>query len=54
MPTEKIVARQRKIAAWFVEPFLRLNLATTAQQFGREFLEELTTAIPLMQLVPAG
>jgi transposase len=31
-----------------------VSLATTAQQCGREFLEELTTAIPLMQLVPAG
>jgi transposase len=31
-----------------------VSLATTAQQRGREFLEELTTAIPLMQLVPAG
>ena len=31
-----------------------VSLATTAQQCGREFLEELTTTIPLMQLVPAG
>ena len=31
-----------------------VSLATTAEQCGREFLEELTTAIPLMQLVPAG
>lgn len=31
-----------------------VSLATTAQQCGREFLEELTTAIPLMELVHAG
>jgi transposase len=31
-----------------------VSLATTAQQCGREFLDELTTAIPLMQLAPAG
>ncbi len=31
-----------------------VSLATTAQQCGREFLEELATAIPLMQLAPAG
>lgn len=31
-----------------------VSLATTAQQCGREFLEELTTIIPLMQLAPAG
>lgn len=31
-----------------------VSLATTAQQCGREFLEEITTSIPLMQLAPAG
>jgi transposase len=31
-----------------------VSLATTTQQCGREFLEELTTAIPLMADVPAG
>ena len=31
-----------------------VSLATTAQQCGREFLEELTTLIPLKALVPAG
>ena len=31
-----------------------VSLATTAQQCGREFLDELTTAIPLKALAPAG
>jgi transposase len=31
-----------------------VSLATTAQQCGREFLDELTTAIPLMAVMPAG
>jgi transposase len=31
-----------------------VSLATTAEQCGREFLEEITTTIPLMQLSPAG
>lgn len=31
-----------------------VSLATTAQQCGREFLDELTTVIPLMAAVPAG
>jgi hypothetical protein len=31
-----------------------VSLATTAQQCGREFLEELTTTIPLMAGMPAG
>ena len=31
-----------------------VSLATTAQQCGREFLEEITTAVPLMELVHAG
>lgn len=31
-----------------------VSLATTAQQCGREFLDELTTAIPLLAGVPAG
>ena len=31
-----------------------VSLATTAQQCGREFLDELTAAIPLKALAPAG
>jgi len=41
---------QRGASTWQI----LVSLATTAQQCGREFLEELTTAIPLMQLAPAG
>ena len=41
---------QRGASTWQI----LVSLATTAQQCGRDFLEELTTAIPLIQLVPAG
>jgi len=41
---------QRGASTWQI----LVSLATTAQQCGREFFEELTTTIPLMQLVPAG
>jgi len=41
---------QRGASTWQI----LVSLATTAQQCGREFLEELTTSIPLMQLAPAG
>ena len=41
---------QRGASTWQI----LVSLATTAQQCGREFLEELTTAIPLIQLLPAG
>ncbi len=41
---------QRGATTWQI----LVSLATTAHQCGREFLEELTTIIPLMQLAPAG
>lgn len=41
---------QRGASTWQI----LVSLATTAQQCGREFLEELTTAIPLMEVAPAG
>ena len=41
---------QRGASTWQI----LVSLATTAQQCGREFLDELTTAIPLKALAPAG
>lgn len=41
---------QRGASTWQI----LVSLATTAQQCGREFLDELTTVIPLMAVVPAG
>jgi transposase len=41
---------QRGASTWQI----LVSLATTAEQRGREFLEELTTAIPLMAGAPAG
>lgn len=41
---------QRGASTWQI----LVSLATTAEQRGREFLEEITTTIPLMQLMPAG
>jgi hypothetical protein len=41
---------QRGASTWQI----LVSLATTAQQCGREFLDELTTVIPLMAVAPAG
>lgn len=41
---------QRGASTWQI----LVSLATTAQQRGREFLDELTTVIPLMAVEPAG
>lgn len=41
---------QRGASTWQI----LVSLATTAQQCGRAFLDELTTVIPLMAVVPAG
>lgn len=41
---------QRGASTWQI----LVSLATTAHQCGREFLDELTTAIPLIAAVPAG
>src|SRR5688500_2297062 len=41
---------QRGASTWQI----LVSLATTAQQCGREFLEELTSSIPLMEVAPAG
>ena len=41
---------QRGASTWQI----LVSLATTAQQCGREFLDELTTTLPLMAEMPAG